>query len=167
MKINFVSILCVAFLFGCQSESSSNSKKEIVSSIADDENTDADLKKQLILIEEEELKRELDEKRNFTSLSFDKLKHDFGNIKGDTDNKTTFIVTNTGDKPLIINDVQASCGCTTPVKPEGPIAPGKSDKISVNFHPNSEQKNEIIKTITVIANTTPRISTLSVRAFVQ
>ncbi|MBU2019692.1 MAG: DUF1573 domain-containing protein [Bacteroidetes bacterium] len=168
MKITFWSLFIGLALFSCNSNSSSNSSKsEVVSTLADDENTDAELKERLKKIELEEQKREKEEKSNVTTLSFDRLKHDFGDIQGDTDNSTTFTVTNTGDKPLLINDVKASCGCTTPKKPEGPILPGKSDVITVNFHPNPDQKNEIIKTVTVTANTDPIISTLTIRAFVK
>ena len=74
-----------------------------------------------------------------TSLKFDKLSHDFGTVKEETDNKTIFRVTNTGKFPLVVDDVKASCGCTTPSKPTKPIAPGKSDKIEVVFHPNEGQ----------------------------
>ncbi len=94
------------------------------------------------------------------------MEHDFGKVIEDTDNLTEFLVTNTGDKPLIISNVKASCGCTTPEKPEGPIAPGKSDKIKVKFHPNPDQLNEIQKTVTVTANTDPVISTVTIKAFV-
>ena len=68
-------------------------------------------------------------------MRFDKIVYDYGKIIVDTDNKAFFTVTNTGDKPLIIENVSASCGCTTPKKPEKPIAPGKSDRIEVIFHP--------------------------------
>ena len=51
-----------------------------------------------------------------TSLKFDKMKHDFGKVKEDTDNKTFFTVTNTGQNPLVIESVKASCGCTTSIK---------------------------------------------------
>ncbi len=139
---------------------------EIISTIAEGAQTDAELKEELKRIEREEKQRIEDEKRNVTTLSFDRLEHDFGRIQEDTDNFTEFVVTNTGNKPLIIDDVKASCGCTTPQKPEKPIAPGKSDKIKVKFHPNPEQLNEIQKTISVSANTEPRISTISVKAFV-
>ena len=58
-------------------------------------------------------------------MKFDKMNHDFGNVTADTDNKTYFTVTNTGSNPLIIESVKASCGCTTPTKPEKPIMPEK------------------------------------------
>lgn len=102
-----------------------------------------------------------------TSLKFDKMKHDFGKIKEDTDNKTVFRVTNTGKSPLIINDVKASCGCTTPSKPTEPIAPGKSDKIEVVFHPKVGQLNKQSKSIRVMANTETKEHVLNISAFVE
>ena len=102
-----------------------------------------------------------------TSLKFDKMKHDFGKVKEDTDNKTFFTVTNTGQNPLVIESVKASCGCTTPSKPEKPIAPGKSDKIEVVFHPKVGQLKQQNKTIRVVANTDPSETVLNVGAFVE
>ena len=102
-----------------------------------------------------------------TSLKFDKLTHDFGKVKEETDNKTVFRVTNTGKFPLIIDDVKASCGCTTPSKPTKPIAPGKSDKIEVVFHPNEGQLNKQSKTVRVTANTEPQETVLKISAFVE
>ena len=72
-----------------------------------------------------------------------------------------------GNKPLIISNVSASCGCTMPKKPEKPIAPGKSDVIEVVFKSKPSMKNEIKKTITVTANTIKKIHKLEIRAFVK
>jgi hypothetical protein len=166
MKIYLYTLILGAAIVSCE-ESPKKNSGQIVSSIAAGAETDNELKQKLAAIEKEESKRISDEKANVTSLKFDRLRHDFGDIMGETDNGTSFRVTNTGDKPLIIDNVKASCGCTTPKKPEGPILPGKSDVIEVNFHPNADQKNEIIKTITVAANTEPRLSTLTIRAFVK
>ena len=102
-----------------------------------------------------------------TTLKFNKLSHDFGTVKEETDNKTVFTVTNTGKFPLIIDDVKASCGCTTPSKPTQPIAPGKSDKIEVVFHPNEGQLNNQSKTVRVTANTEPKVTKLEISAFVE
>lgn len=115
----------------------------------------------------EEEKRLAEERANITTLKFDKTLHDFGDIKPDSQNSCKFKVTNTGDKPLIISDVQASCGCTTPHKPEGPIQPGESDFIEVGFHPNPGQVNEIIKTVTVTANIPGKTTEIKIRSFVK
>lgn len=164
--IVLLSVATAITLSSC-SENPKAKKGEIVSTIAEGQQSDAELMEELKQIELEEKKRIQEEAANITTFTFDRLEHDFGNVKADTDNGTEFVVTNTGTKPLIIDNVKASCGCTTPQKPEKPIPPGKSDVIKVNFHPSAEQLNEIRKTITVAANTEPRLSTISVRAFVK
>lgn len=105
------------------------------------------------------------EAKSITSMTIDKEIHDFGKVVEGVENQCTFTITNTGDKPLVLSDVKASCGCTTPHKPEGPIAPGKSDKIEVGFKPNGKGVSE--KTITITANTDPRITVVRVKADVQ
>lgn len=167
MKKTFIPIFAISILVACGTDSMSKPNGEVVSGVADGENTDAELAKRIQQIEAEEEARIKEEKSNVTTITFDRLSHDFGNVAPESNNNTTFRVTNTGKKPLIIDEVKASCGCTTPHKPEGPILPGKSDVITVNFHPNPGQLNEITKTITVAANTEPRLSVLSIRAFVK
>jgi len=167
MKRIWLFIGLVLVVVSCGVPSADSKKREIVSALVAGEQTDEEIQAELKGIEKEELERMKIEKANKTTLSFDRLDHDYGNVKPESDNKTYFIVTNTGDKPLIIEDVSASCGCTTPEKPEKPIAPGKSDKLAVNFHPKPDQKNEIRKTVTVTANTEPKVHTLNIRAFVK
>lgn len=112
-------------------------------------------------------KEEEKEALPLTSMKFDRMKHDFGKVKEDTDNKTYFTVTNTGSNPLVIETVKASCGCTTPKKPEKPIMPGKSDKIEVVFHPKEGQLKQQNKTVRVVANTNPSELVLNIGAFVE
>ncbi|MDX1761377.1 MAG: DUF1573 domain-containing protein, partial [Christiangramia sp.] len=45
---------------------------------------------------------------------------DYGEIKKGSDGVRVFEFTNTGDAPLVIEDVKSSCGCTVPKKPEEP-----------------------------------------------
>jgi PHD/YefM family antitoxin component YafN of YafNO toxin-antitoxin module len=140
---------------------------EVVSTVSANDQSQEAMEEELKEIRQEEAERLAEEQANSTTLKFDKLRHDFGNVKPDSDNTTLFEVTNTGKRPLIISDVSASCGCTTPKKPEGPIAPGKSDVIEVTFHPKPGQVNEIIKTVTVTANTMEKVHSLEIRAFVK
>lgn len=77
---------------------------------------------------------------------------DFGKVYKETDSGVrTFEFKNTGDKPLIITNVQSTCGCTVPSKPTEPIMPGKSGKIDVKYNMNP---GPIRKTITVESNAT-------------
>ena len=75
---------------------------------------------------------------------------DFGTVnKVDDSGVRTFEFTNTGDEPLIISNVQSTCGCTVPSKPTEPILPGKTGKIDVKYNMNM---GPIRKTITVESN---------------
>ncbi len=163
MKRYLIIISCITFLYNCESK---NNNKEVLSSIASEQQSDEELQKELKKIEQEEKEKVEAEISNRTSISFEKLIHDFGNVKAETDNNYKFKFTNTGKKPLFIYDVKASCGCTTPYKPEKPIFPGKSDFISINFHPKPSQSGEIQKTITVEANIENKITELQIKAFV-
>jgi hypothetical protein len=57
---------------------------------------------------------------------------------------------NTGKTPLIISNVQTSCGCTTAEKPTEPVLPGKKSKISVKY--DTKRVGDLHKTITVTTN---------------
>ena len=75
---------------------------------------------------------------------------DYGTVTKETDSGIrTFEFKNTGDAPLIITNVQSTCGCTVPTKPTGPILPGMTDKIEVKYNMNP---GPIRKTITVESN---------------
>lgn len=75
---------------------------------------------------------------------------DYGTVsKGEDDGVRKFVFTNTGDAPLIITNVQSTCGCTVPSKPTDPIMPGKTGEISVKYNMNP---GPIRKTITVECN---------------
>lgn len=165
MKKLLISFALLSFIFACSEQNKES--KDVVSSIAAGGQSDAELKESLKEFEEAEKKRLEEEKKSSTTLKFDKLRHDFGNVKPDSENTCKFKVTNTGNNLLIISEVSASCGCTTPHKPEQPIPPGGSDYIEVGFHPKPGQLNEIIKTVTVTANTMPKLSEISIRAFVK
>ncbi len=75
---------------------------------------------------------------------------DYGNVYKDVDSGVrVFVFTNTGDAPLIITNVQSTCGCTVPSKPTEPILPGKTGEISVKYNMNP---GPIRKTISVESN---------------
>lgn len=162
MKYLFIISLSVLGLVAC-SDSNESKEGEVVSKIAANGSSDAELQESLKEIEEEE--KEL--AASTTTMSFDKTTIDFGMIKEDSENKASFIVTNTGKNPLIIEKVDVSCGCTTAKKPEKPIAPGKSDKIEIVFHPKVGQLDDQNKTVTISANTDPEVQVLNIKAFVS
>ncbi len=101
-----------------------------------------------------------------TTINFAEYEHDFGNIKQDSENKYVFKFTNTGTEPLIIETANGSCGCTVPNYPKAPIPPGGTGDIEVEYKPG-KQENAQTKTVTVIANTEPKETTLRITANVQ
>jgi len=71
----------------------------------------------------------------------------FGKIKQGVPAKATFVVTNTSNQPLIIEQASPSCGCTVGDYTKEPIAPGKTGVITAVF--NAAALGEINKTVTV------------------
>ena len=67
-------------------------------------------------------------------VKFKEVAHDFGKIKQSVPVTYAFVFSNITDKPVVIESATASCGCTTPVKPEAPVAKGKEDKITAGFN---------------------------------
>lgn len=61
-------------------------------------------------------------------------KYDFGKIKQGVPVTTYFEITNTSDKPVVIENAWAGCGCTTPEVPKEPIAPNSSVKMKVGYN---------------------------------
>lgn len=76
--------------------------------------------------------------------------HDFGKIPQGRPANYTFEIVNIGKEPLKLDNVQASCGCTTPEWSKDPIAPGQTSKILVGYNAYAEGYFE--KTITVQYN---------------
>ena len=80
-------------------------------------------------------------------VSFKEKKHDFGKIKQGVPVTYDFAFQNNSDKPVVIENTWASCGCTTPTKPEQPVAKGKSNIIKAGF--NAAAAGEFDKTVYV------------------
>ena len=76
------------------------------------------------------------EQQSNAKIKFDELAHSFGNIIEGELARYEFKFTNTGTEPLVLTNVQASCGCTTPKWPREPIAPGQTAVISAEYNSN-------------------------------
>ena len=83
-------------------------------------------------------------------IEFESLEINYGQISKGDNGVRIFKFTNIGSKPLIINKVYSSCGCTIPKKPSSPIGPGQDDEIQVKYDTN--RVGPIRKTITVLSN---------------
>src|SRR5882724_3995555 len=60
-------------------------------------------------------------------------KHDFGKVKQNVPPVYYFEIKNITDKPVVVENTWASCGCTTPDKITEPIAPGTTVKLKVQY----------------------------------
>lgn len=60
--------------------------------------------------------------------------HDFGKVKQGVPVTYNFEIKNISDKPIVIANATASCGCTVPEKPEQPIEPGKVGLLKVQYN---------------------------------
>ncbi|MEA3318139.1 MAG: DUF1573 domain-containing protein [Bacteroidota bacterium] len=88
------------------------------------------------------------------TIIFDNEIHDFKTLheeKGKVTHK--FIFTNTGNTPLIINKVKASCGCTSPEWTRKPIMPGQKGFVSATYDPRN-RPGKFNKSIVVRTNAT-------------
>ncbi len=73
--------------------------------------------------------------------------YNFGRIAQGKPVTHIFEVVNTGAEPLLIENVQASCGCTTPEWNKEAIPAGGSSKITVGY--NAAAEGEFEKTISI------------------
>ena len=97
------------------------------------------------------------------TITFEKTTHDFGKIN-ETDGRvtTTFSFKNDGDAPLVLSNVRASCGCTTPKWTREPIEPGQSGEITVTYNP-AGRPGRFQKTVTVTSNTAQATTKLYIK----
>lgn len=66
-------------------------------------------------------------------VKFNVEKYDFGKIKVGTPVVYAFEIKNISDKPIVVENSWASCGCTTPEKIVDPILPGATAKLKVQY----------------------------------
>ncbi len=96
---------------------------------------------------------------NWTTVQWLDSIQDFGKVTDGEKVVITFHFKNTGTKPLVIANVQASCGCTVPSKPDEPIAPGEEGKITAEFN-SAGRVGKASKYLNVTCNTKENITNL-------
>ncbi|MEN8117449.1 MAG: DUF1573 domain-containing protein [Bacteroidota bacterium] len=102
-----------------------------------------------------------------SKIVFEEMTHNFGTFKeSDGVQKTTFKFTNSGQAPLALSNVRASCGCTSPKWTREPVAPGESGSIDVSYNPKN-RPGSFNKTVTVSSNAENRTVVLHITGQVQ
>lgn len=85
-------------------------------------------------------------------IVFASQSYDFGKIKEEDGSvTTTFEFTNNGSEPLILSEVRASCGCTTPDWTKEPVAPGAKGFVKATYNTKG-RPGMFEKSITVKSN---------------
>lgn len=87
---------------------------------------------------------------NGPQIFAEKETHDFGDIAHQGNGNYTFTVKNTGNQPLIIDQVKPSCSCSVSDWNKEPIPPGETTEIKVKYDTN--RVGPINKSFTVISN---------------
>ncbi len=105
--------------------------------------------------------------KNFAQpvLFIEELNYNFEQIAEGAIAKHDFVIKNTGDKPLVINSVRASCGCTTPFWTKEPILPGQSGIVSAAYN-SQNRPGAFKKSISVFTNAVKPVKTLYIQGVV-
>ena len=99
-------------------------------------------------------------------FEFGMMEYDFGTIEEGQVIEHEFKFTNSGQAPLVISNIQASCGCTTPDWTKSPVKPGEEGYVKVAF--NSSGKSGVQSpTVTIQANTSPNVTRLRLKGNVD
>lgn len=99
-------------------------------------------------------------------FEFENMEFDFGTIAEGKVVEHEFEFTNVGQAPLVISNVQASCGCTSPDWTKTPVKPGDKGFIKVVF--NSAAKSGVQSpTVSIQANTSPSVTRLRLKGTVN
>lgn len=83
-------------------------------------------------------------------IRFEEMEHQYGTIQKGGNGDCQFTFWNDGDEPLILQNVKASCGCTTPKYTQKPVMPGEKGVIDVHY--NTNNVGGFSKTVTVTSN---------------
>jgi len=97
-------------------------------------------------------------------ITWEKSSYDFGDKYQGDKVERTYVFTNAGNEPLIITNVQVTCGCTTPKGwPKDPIAPGGKGEITIGFNSTGKIGKQN-KVVTIVSNAVGTANTVSFTA---
>ena len=102
---------------------------------------------------------------NSQEFKFEQETIDYGKIIKGSEGERTFVFTNVGDAPLIIQSIKSSCGCTVPKKPEAPIMPGEKGEIKVSY--DTKRIGGFSKQITILSNAITARKIVKIKGFVS
>jgi hypothetical protein len=107
----------------------------------------------------------ISEKMPATTVETSQTEMELQDLKAGKTSEAVFVLKNTGTKPLVIQHVESSCGCTVPEWEKQPVATDKSTEIRVKITPDSPEY--FSKTVTVHCNTEKGRITFNIRGTVN
>ncbi|WP_439487736.1 DUF1573 domain-containing protein [Algoriphagus sp.] len=99
------------------------------------------------------------------AFQFPEMEHDFGAINEGKVVEHIFKFTNNGQAPLVISNITASCGCTSPDWTKAPVKPGEEGFVKVVFDSNNKSGAQA-PTVSIQANTNPNVTRLKLKGTV-
>lgn len=100
------------------------------------------------------------------TFAFNEMEYNFGTIAEGEVIEHLFNFTNNGQAPLVISNITASCGCTSPDWTKTPVKPGESGFVKVVFNSTAKSGAQA-PTVTIQANTNPTVTRLSLKGTVN
>lgn len=96
-------------------------------------------------------------------IEFQEKSIDFGDITQGDKVEHTFVFKNTGDTPLMIQNVAVTCGCTAPNWPKEPIAPGNTGELKVVFNSTGKmgKQNSVVRVYSNASEPIEKVSLIS------
>ena len=137
------SALCLVAFMSCKDDATSKIKSENVADAAERDASSG----------------------NYASVSFEEAEHDFGMIKNGTPVETIFKYKNTGSSPLVVSNIQSTCGCTVPSDWTKQVAPGETGEMKVKF--DGKGNGVVVKSITMTTNTEKGSETVRIKATID
>lgn len=96
-----------------------------------------------------------------TVVIFNQKVADMGAIRQGNPKTICFKFKNTGNVPLVIYNVEPSCGCTGAEWPQKPVKPGKENEIKLTF--DAKEPGVFMKNIDVYGNFEGGLVQLSIK----
>lgn len=90
------------------------------------------------------------QKKNGPVITFEKPELDYGKIQQNSERVREFVIVNTGNEPLIIQNAVGSCGCTVPEWPKEPIMPKKKAVLRISY--DTSRLGPFSKTVKIYSN---------------
>ena len=95
-----------------------------------------------------------------SSITFDSISHNFGEVAFNGDADVEFVFTNSGKGPLIVTHVKSTCGCTIPTWSKEPVFSGKKGSIFVSY--DTHRAGTFNKSIYVYSNAANGVQRLTI-----